>query len=81
MRPSEVFLGTGATEREDDRLGGYGEGIEEADVRAGWFRRPSGSFRFDASRRTVPVSSASVLCLSGGEFMRPYRAPRLSADH
>lgn len=27
------------------RPGGYGEGNEDADVRAGAFRRPSGSFR------------------------------------
>lgn len=57
MSPSGVLLATGATEREDDLLGRYGEGSDEADVRAGWFRKPKGSFRSEASRRIVPFQT------------------------
>ena len=36
--------------------GGYGEGIEEADVLAAAFRRPRGSFRFELDiRRMEPT--------------------------
>lgn len=59
MRPSGVFLATGAAERDDDLLGGYGEGRDEADVRAGWLRRPRGSFRSEAKRRMVPSQGMS----------------------
>lgn len=53
--PSAVrFLGA-AGPREEDLDGGYGEGSDVADVRAGVFLRPRGSFRFEASSRMVPI--------------------------
>lgn len=40
---------------------GYCEGREECEVRAGAFRKPSGSFRRLARRRTEPIVDISTL--------------------
>lgn len=40
---------------------GYCEGSEECEVRAGAFRRPSGSFRRLARRRTEPIVVISTM--------------------
>lgn len=61
MRPSGVLF-CGTTERDEERDGGYGDGREEAEVRAGWCRRPNGSFRFDANNKTVPAGTRSMNC-------------------
>lgn len=55
MAPSDVRFFCGAGAREDDREGGYGDGKDDADVLAGCCRRPSGSFRLEERRSTVPV--------------------------
>jgi hypothetical protein len=58
--PSAVrFIWAGAGGLEDDREDGYGDGMEEADVLAGWCLRPSGSLRFEARSKTVPVYGIS----------------------
>lgn len=61
MAPSGVFFLPAELRAEalDSRLGapaGKGDGSVEVDVRAGAFRRPSGSFLRFARRRTDPVA-------------------------
>ena len=48
-----------------ERDRGNGEGSDDEDVRAGAFRRPSGSFRFDTlDRSRIEPRRLSVLVLS-----------------
>jgi hypothetical protein len=46
---------------------GYGEGREDPEVRAGAFRKPSGSFRRLARRRTEPVVVISIFHGKAGD--------------